>query len=70
MDIRAYLKKHGLSQQDFADMFGVTQSAVWQWMNGERSRVTAERAIEIERVTRGQIRRQDLRPDLFSRRAA
>ena len=68
MDIRAYLEKHELSQDKFAKQIGVTQGLVWQWIEG-RQRITAERAIEIEAKTAGEIQRHDLRPDLFPRAA-
>ena len=48
--IRAYLEKHGLSQQDFADQVGVSQSIVSQWINGVKS-VSPEMAREVEHVT-------------------
>lgn len=64
VDIKAYLKKHKLSQEVFADQVGVSQGLVWQWLDG-RTRITAERAIEIEDKTDGEITRHDLRPDLY-----
>ena len=69
MNIKAYLKKHEMSQADFAKKMAVTQGLVWQWLNGH-TKVTAERAVEIERCTAGEITRHDLRPDLFPRAAA
>lgn len=67
MDIPAYLKKHELSQEQFATFLGVSQGLVWQWIAG-KTRITAERAKEIERKTGGEITRHDLRPDIFERR--
>lgn len=64
MDIQRYLEKNKLSQEEFAQKMGVTQGAVWQWINWG---VSAERAVAIEKKTRGAITRQDLRPDLFLR---
>lgn len=64
MDIKTYLKKHECSQQEFADKIGVSQGLVWQWLEGH-TRITAERALEIEEKTRGEIKREDLRPDLY-----
>ena len=66
MDIKQYLSKHGLSQEQFAKQLGVTQGLIWQWLDG-RTRVTAERAVEIEGKTAGEIQRHDLRPDLYPR---
>ena len=68
MDIAAYLKKHGLTQKQFADKIGCTQGAVSQWLLGAQP--SAERAVEIEKKTDGQIQRHELRPDLFAKQAA
>lgn len=64
MRISTYLREKGLSQEEFATHLGVSQGLVWQWIAG-RTRVTAERAIEIEGKTDGEITRHDLRPDLY-----
>lgn len=64
MSFPAYVKKHG--QSEFARQLGVSQGLVWQWVNG-RTRITAERAVQIEGVTAGEITRHDLRPDLYPR---
>ena len=64
MRIDQYLKKHAMSQEAFAKSLGVTQGLVWQWVSG-RQRVTAERAIAIERATDAAIMRHELRPDIF-----
>lgn len=63
--IRAYLKKHKLSQQEFARQLDVSQGMVWQWLNGRR-RITAERAKQIEEVTGGCVTRKSIRPDVFA----
>ena len=41
-----------------------TQAVVSMWERKE-VQLPAERCVEIERVTGGEIRRVDLRPDLF-----
>ena len=64
MDIKAYLKEHSMSQEEFATKLGVTQGLVWQWLEG-RTRITAERAVEIEAATGGKVTRHELRPDLY-----
>jgi len=64
MNLQIYLEKNALSQEQFAKKVGVTQGAVWQWLSGE-TRITAERAVQIEQITDGQVSRHDLRPDLF-----
>lgn len=64
MDIPAFLAAKGLSQEAFAKQLGVSQGLVWQWLSG-KTRITAERAKEIEDATEGAVTRQDLRPDIF-----
>lgn len=66
MDLAAYLEKHGISQEQFARTIGVSQGLVWQWLDG-RTRITAERAVQIEKKTAGKVRRKDLRPDVFGK---
>lgn len=68
MDIRAYLDRHGLSQEQFGKFIGVSQGLVWQWLNG-RTQITAEMANAIEEKTKGAIKRRELRPDLFAKKA-
>ena len=63
MNLRAYLKT--TSQSELAARLGVTQPLISNWVTG-KTRISAERCIEIERVTEGAVRRFDLRPDLFS----
>ena len=46
---------------------GVSESMVSMWGSGRR-RVTAERCLEIERVTKGQVRCETMRPDLHWKR--
>lgn len=67
--IRQYMERRRLTQQGFAALAEVSQSMVSQWMTGERQ-ISAERAVVIERKTRGAIKREALRPDIFGKRAA
>jgi len=53
------------SQAKLAARVGLTQQQISRLMNGKQ-RVTAEVAIAIERATGGEIRREALRPDIFS----
>ena len=71
MDLGAYLEKHGLTQEEFAKRLTppVSQGLVWQWLNG-RTRVRPERARAIERITKGEVRAHELRPDVFDPPAA
>jgi DNA-binding transcriptional regulator YdaS (Cro superfamily) len=67
-------KALGLSQRQLAEMltaagFPATQGVVSMWERGDVV-LTAERCAQIERVTGGEIRRVDLRPDLFGAIAA
>jgi DNA-binding transcriptional regulator YdaS (Cro superfamily) len=67
MNIPDYLAKHSMTQSEFAALVGVTQGRVSHWIAGEL--VPAGRCVIIERETKRQIRREDLRPDLFGRAA-
>lgn len=69
MNIQAYLRKHTLTQEDFAQKLGCSQGLIWQWING-RTRITAEWAKEIERKTKGEVPRHELRPDIFDKQIA
>lgn len=70
--IERHLEKHGLSQEEFAKKFkpAVSQGLIWQWIEWLKNpkkgtRITAERAKEIEEITGGEIKRWELRPDVF-----
>jgi DNA-binding transcriptional regulator YdaS (Cro superfamily) len=52
------------SQKKLADAIGLSQQGVSFLLN-EGKRVRAETAVAIERATKGQIRREQLRPDIF-----
>ena len=69
MDLQEYLSKHELTQEQFAKQVGVSQGAVWQWIDG-RSKVSPRHFNVIEKKTRGEVTREDLRPDLFDRARA
>jgi DNA-binding transcriptional regulator YdaS (Cro superfamily) len=56
-------------QTPLAKRLGVSQSLVSYWLNIARRGVPAHQAIAIERVTRRQVTRQQLRPDLFGNAA-
>ncbi|WP_213308249.1 transcriptional regulator [Paraburkholderia sacchari] len=62
MNLATYLSEQKLSQSAFAELLGVTQGLVYQWLAGRRP-VAAERCVAIERATNGAVTRKDLRPD-------
>jgi len=62
MTLNEYLST--TTQAELAGALGVTQSIVSQWLNGS-TRITAERAVQIEQITQGKVTRTDLRPDIF-----
>jgi len=52
------------NKADIARAFDVTPQAVNAWfVRG----VPVKRAIQIERMTQGKVKREDLRPDIFDR---
>lgn len=61
MKLVEYLESSRISQKAFGEMCGVSQAMVGQWLN---RKVSAERAIQIERVTGGLVRCEELRPDV------
>lgn len=66
--ILAYMKRYRLSQSQFGELVGASQSAVSQWLQG-KSRISARRAKLIEERTGGGIRKAKLLPRLFGRAA-
>jgi len=66
--ISEYLKRHELSQKDFAKLMGVSQSAVSQWLSGEKG-ISLTTASRIEKRTRGEIKVRILFPKLFANAA-
>lgn len=61
MDLSTYLSDR--SNKELAQAVGVSQVIVSQWKTGARQ-VPAERCPDIERATTGQVRCEDLRPDV------
>jgi len=54
------------SQAKLAREIGASPAMVHQWINGIRP-ISAERCIDIERVTSGGVTCEELRPDLAER---
>lgn len=78
MDIYTYRETYGLSQQALADMINqhvkahksgrtATQALVSQWELGQTG-ISPDRAIQLEAVTKGKLRKSQLRPDLWGRK--
>ena len=72
MKLAQYLEQEKLTQEEFGKRVGagVSQGLIWQWLEwltdpARGTRITAERAIEIEAATGGQVTRHELRPDLY-----
>jgi len=59
-----YRKKNGITQRQFAERLECSQSLVSMWINGDVE-MSGEWAVEIERVTKRQVLRQDLLPHLY-----
>lgn len=64
MKITEYLEKYGMTHRDFAAMIGVTEGMVSHYVTG-RHLPKVETALRIERLTDGDIRREDMMPALF-----
>jgi len=62
MELKTYLENYGGGRQ-LALAVGVSSVIVSQWKTGARQ-VPADRCIDIERATGGQVRCEDLRPDV------
>lgn len=62
MNLSDYLSHKALSQQEFADLIGVSQGMVYQWVRG-KTPVSPPKAVRIERMTEGLVTRKDLHPD-------
>ena len=64
MELAEYLKAHGLTQAEFAELVGRTPGAVSHWIT-KRQTVSPHSAWLIERATSGAVKAADLRPDVF-----
>lgn len=62
MTLSDYLKESGLTQMSFARQLGVAQGTVAFWLHNKPP--TIERCIQIEKLTAGQVRCEELRPDV------
>lgn len=62
--LRRYRLKKQISTKQLACFLGLAESTVRSLENGTR-KFTAEQAVHIETKT-GEVKRRDLRPDLFA----
>ena len=62
--IAAYLKKHGISQWEFAARFGYSQSAISQWLSRKKS-PSIRTAQDLQKKSAGEIKVRDLFPKFF-----
>lgn len=61
MQLKDYLQTN--TQVALARSLGVTPGAVNQWVSGATT-IRVERCIQIEKATHGQVKCEDLRPDV------
>jgi DNA-binding transcriptional regulator YdaS (Cro superfamily) len=61
MSLREYLRQRGM-QARLARLLAVNPVLIHQWAYGKRP-IPIHRCADIERVTAGQVTRQDLRPE-------
>lgn len=61
MQIKDAIKRQGLNQRQFADLLGVSEGRVSQWLS--TGRVPIERCRDISRIT--SIPLHELRPDIY-----
>ena len=52
------------TQTELARRIGKTQAHVWNWLHRDH-RVPADVAARIEAATDGQVKKEELRPDVF-----
>jgi DNA-binding transcriptional regulator YdaS (Cro superfamily) len=52
------------SQAALAAAIGVKQQHIWNWLNRKGARIPAEHCPAIERATKGEVKCEDLRPDV------
>lgn len=67
--LATYLTKNRITQREFADRIGCSQSLISQWINGDVA-MTGKWAIKIERETDREVKRQSLLPELYRGMAA
>lgn len=68
MELGAYLKKHGISQEKFAASLDppVSQGLIWQLLN-DKTPYTLDITKRIVKGTAGEVTPNDCMPDTFPR---
>jgi DNA-binding transcriptional regulator YdaS (Cro superfamily) len=66
MTLADYLANHGISAAELGRRLNISRAQIHRYLTGRR-RITAERAVQIEHVTEGNVTRHELRPDLFGK---
>lgn len=67
MTLNQYLET--TTQAALARALECSPGLISQWLSGT-TRITAERAVQIERATGGAVTAEELRPDVFFERVA
>ena len=62
--ITTYLNEKGMTAAAFADLIGVKKGAVSKWRKGQGPSI--ELAKRIDERTNGELRKEVLRPDVWS----
>lgn len=63
MNLKTYLEKTGMTQVAMAEKIGANQGFFNQWVHGIRP-IPVGYALKIERETAGDVRMEDMHPDL------
>lgn len=67
MNLFTYLEQENITQSQLASLLGVSQGAVGQWkMDGRR--IPADKCVAIERLSKGAVTCEEMRPDIYSSR--
>lgn len=66
MQLKTYLEKHEISQEEFGKRLRkpVSQGAVWQWVEGKTT-PTTESMRHIHEATGGEVGPHDWKPAIF-----
>lgn len=64
MKLKEYLLQNDITQVKFAKMINRSRATVNDYVNGWRN-ISLRTAVQIEKMTNGQVTRKEMRPDLF-----